>query len=331
MSERRYPLEASFLILLADLNIPPQDALARAGLPADLFARTSPMVTARQFFDFWSAVETLSEIEDFPLRVGSAITAEMFSPPIFACFCSRDLNSAATRLARHKAMIAPVQLNVTISEAGTRLETRQRDGEPPIPASMAAMELVFFVRLIRLATRHYVRPLKVQSADRNRNWRAYEDYFGQSMSYGTGNAVTFSASDAERSFLTANDALWDMFEPGLRTRLHQLDSEAGFRTRVRASLTESLATGACGIDDISRNLAVSPRTLQRRLGVEGSSFRKELSSLREELARHYLADTQYPPAEIAFLLGYDDTTSFYRAFHNWTGATPDAVRRGELA
>ena len=73
-------------------------------------------------------------------------------------------------------------------------------------------------------------------------------------------------------------------------------------------------------------LAVSQRTLQRRLQEEGSSFQHELNALREDLARHYLTNPRYSSAEIAFLLGYDDPNSFIRAFHGWTGSTPDRVR-----
>ena len=80
--------------------------------------------------------------------------------------------------------------------------------------------------------------------------------------------------------------------------------------------------------DIADRLAVSTRTLQRRLGDEGTSFQQELSALREELARHYLTNTACSSAEISFLLGYADPSSFYRAFHDWTGVTPERVRVG---
>ena len=51
-----------------------------------------------------------------------------------------------------------------------------------------------------------------------------------------------------------------------------------------------------------------------------------LLQAREELARHYLVNTRYSSAEIAFLLGYNDPNSFIRAFHAWTGQTPEGAR-----
>lgn len=47
---------------------------------------------------------------------------------------------------------------------------------------------------------------------------------------------------------------------------------------------------------------------------------------RKSLARHYLSTPQLTEAEISYLLGYDDTNSFYRAFHTWTGRTPEHAR-----
>ena len=77
---------------------------------------------------------------------------------------------------------------------------------------------------------------------------------------------------------------------------------------------------------MAKRLAVSTRTLQRRLGDEGTSFQRELNGLREELARHYLTTSHYSSGEISFLLGYDDPNSFIRAFHAWTGLTPERAR-----
>jgi AraC-like DNA-binding protein len=78
--------------------------------------------------------------------------------------------------------------------------------------------------------------------------------------------------------------------------------------------------------DVAQKLAVSTRTLHRRLKKDGTTFQKVLDDLREELARHYLASSDYSSAEIAFLLGYEEPNSFYRAFRVWTGQTPEAVR-----
>jgi AraC-like DNA-binding protein len=59
---------------------------------------------------------------------------------------------------------------------------------------------------------------------------------------------------------------------------------------------------------------------------EGTSFQAVLSQTREALARHYLSSGALTAGEISFLLGYSDPNSFYRAFHAWTGQTPQRTR-----
>lgn len=81
------------------------------------------------------------------------------------------------------------------------------------------------------------------------------------------------------------------------------------------------------MEAICKKLGVSTRTLQRRLQEEGGSFQQVLDQVRTSLAQHYLARTELPGAEIAFLLGFEEPNSFYRAFRGWTGKTPDHVRQ----
>ena len=67
--------------------------------------------------------------------------------------------------------------------------------------------------------------------------------------------------------------------------------------------------------------------LQRRLSDEETRYQQVLNHSRELLARHYLTNSDHTSAEISFLLGYDNPSSFSRAFHLWTGMTPEALRR----
>ncbi len=121
--------------------------------------------------------------------------------------------------------------------------------------------------------------------------------------------------------------MWAAFEPELRQRLDSLDAAVTTSRRVRAALLEGLPSGLVAVEDVAKKLALSTRTLQRRIEAEGASFQQILRETREALARHYLENTTLPTAEIAFLLGFDEANSFYRAFRAWTGSTPDSVRQ----
>lgn len=138
--------------------------------------------------------------------------------------------------------------------------------------------------------------------------------------------ISFSRFDAARPFLTADERMWEFFQPELRRRLSELDERAWMADRVRAALLELLPAGQATMRSVARHLAVSTRTLQLRLRHEGTTFQALLNGTRESLARRYLVESTMPATEIAFLLGYSDTNSFYRAFHAWTGQTPRTAR-----
>ena len=80
------------------------------------------------------------------------------------------------------------------------------------------------------------------------------------------------------------------------------------------------------IEYVAKQLAMSKRTLQRKLSEENYSYQWVLKKVRQELADYYLQQTQLPIIEVSFLLGFQETNSFIRAYSSWTGTTPSQVR-----
>ena len=106
--------------------------------------------------------------------------------------------------------------------------------------------------------------------------------------------------------------------------MKDLELDASVCDRVQSALSELLPTGQSSIENVSHKLGVSKRTLQRRLQEESTSFKIELNQTRQKLARYYLTNSTTSGGEISFLLGFDDPNSFFRAFHTWTGKTPES-------
>jgi AraC-like DNA-binding protein len=323
---QKFVVDLGWQVLLKDLNLSAQDLLRYACLPLDLFSQKSPTLTTAEYFRLWQGFEYLLDDPAFPLRLGQAVSVESFSPPIFACFCSSNLNAAFTRLAQYKPLIGPLTLQVTQTNQQTAIAFDCLPGNLPLPSALIATELVFLVHIARLATRERIMPTAVSITASLPKTEQYESFFGVRIEQGIVNSLTFAAQDAEKPFLTANENIWSFFAPALSRRMADLELEDQFRDRVRACLMEILASGQCTMADVAQRLAVSTRTLQRRLQAEETSFQQELSNLRAELANQYLANTHYSSAEIAFLLGYNDVSSFFRAFHTWTGKAPKEVR-----
>jgi AraC-like DNA-binding protein len=99
-----------------------------------------------------------------------------------------------------------------------------------------------------------------------------------------------------------------------------------WRISVENALAPLVPHGQGTIPQVSRQLGVSERTLQRRLASEGTSFPEVLNNLRRELAKCYLQEPNLPISEIAWLLGYSQPTAFTHAFRRWTGKSPKQAR-----
>ena len=312
---------------MQDLGLRHRDVLRRANLPEDLLGREKASLTTEEYFRLWTAIKAEADDVELPLRFGEVLSAEAFDPPIFAALCSPNLNVALERIGTYKRLMCPMQLELKKTKRSTTMTLEYIQSETKPPPMLVAMELVFFVTLARLATRVRIQPLAIKTPCIVEPKGAYRRFFGVNIGRANCITISFKAEDAQRPFLTANEDMWNFFEPSLKKRLSEMDEESTSSDRVKAALLELLPSGTGAIGPVSNKLHVSTRTLQRRLREEGETFQTVLRQTREELARHYLLHSTMSGTEISFLLGFDDPNSFFRAFKGWTGKTPEQLRR----
>ncbi len=325
-----FSMDIGWRALLSDMGLRAEDVLRKAALPEDLFSKAGRGLDTDAYFRFWRALELEANDAMFPLRLVEMVSAEVFDPPLFAALCSANLMQAAQRLSKYKQLVAPMSLEVGVDRAGVlTVSPRWLSVRTELPFSLQVAEVAFFLRLARIATRAPVQASRVAlpQLPPGSYARRYERIFGVAVQHGENPSISFAAADAMRPFLTVNEGMWRVFEPDLRRRLSELDAAATTAERVRAVLLELLPGNAATIENAAERLGMSKRTLQRRLEDEGENFRALVNTSRESLARHYLGHTSMSGSEIAFLLGFEDPNSFFRAFQGWTGQTPESARR----
>ena len=108
---------------------------------------------------------------------------------------------------------------------------------------------------------------------------------------------------------------------------HHTDPEHRISTHVRRALTDSVGTTTPAIRHVARLLALHPRTLQRRLAAESTSFQEILDDVRRDLALRYLTTTDLPLGQVAAMAGFADQAGFSHAVRRWHGTTPTGLRR----
>lgn len=110
--------------------------------------------------------------------------------------------------------------------------------------------------------------------------------------------------------------------------LRELESSKSARGQVESLLMPVLHTGAVSMEAIAGKMGLSRQTLFRKLKAEGETFAGVLDALRHRLALHYLEGRKVSVNETAYLVGFSEPAAFSRAFKRWTGASPQAFRRG---
>jgi AraC-like DNA-binding protein len=145
--------------------------------------------------------------------------------------------------------------------------------------------------------------------------------------------------DAKWAGFSVSTNAWELpmtrRDPILRSLLERHSAEIASRTvihvhdivrELRGVLAGRIVGGNTRIETIARQLALTPRTLQRRLSDAGATYNQVLDNVRKEAAMEYVSESTLAITEIAYLFGYSERAAFHRAFKRWTGKTPQAFR-----
>ncbi|WP_051563854.1 AraC family transcriptional regulator [Enterovibrio calviensis] len=323
---KRFKLNINWLLLLKDLNHDVEGSFHPLPFMTSLGQSENIMLSVEHYYAFWENLRNNNATSAYALSIVAHLRPETFSPPLYAALCSANLSQALHRLARFKPLIGPMTLEINESDMTTRIQLSGLPDHQPIPDAVIELEMAFFVHLARMGTRDHVIPHKIESTVPLMNSCEYEAFFGVPIDIGKTNSITFHHADLHKPFLTVSDSMWRSLESQLEHALILDGDYQPFTARVRRLLAKTIPADDFSIDASSRYLAVSRRTLQRRLNDENTQYNAVLASLRDDLAKYYLKYSKIDLAEISFLLGYKAQTSFFRAFQARNKITPLAYR-----
>ena len=152
---------------------------------------------------------------------------------------------------------------------------------------------------------------------------------GREPSFGASSTeVVLASSVLDTRMPTADAVLFRVLDRRLAEQIRGVWPDSSIADHVRKAIADYLHREELSIDMVARVLVTSERTLQRRLTGEGTSFRDLVDEVRRSRALALLKEDA-SVAELAFLLGYAEETTFYRAFRRWTGSTPESWRSND--
>lgn len=311
---------------LKRVGIARADVRRRAQMPMNDGAPVSTM----QFFAIWSALADISGDPAIGLRMATSLDESVMPPSFLAAHYARDFRDALQRVARFKRLCAPE--DILIEEREDRCEivfTWTHSESEAIPPALVDASMASLLELGRRGTRAPVVPLAVDLTGAERARAAQERYYGCRVRFGSSNnRLTLNRADVDKPFLTYNAELLEILVPELDRRFERQVQTLSLAEQVKWVLRSRLTAGRPDIGSVASELAMSERSLQRKLTDEGLTFQDVLSETRHELALEYLSDSSLEIAEVAYLVGYEDQNSFFRAFRKWEDGTPSAWRAG---
>ena len=305
--------------------------LRRAGLPANLFEQEKIYVTTAEVFAIWRTVAEMSSDPGFGLKLGTEIRFERSHPVSIAGVCSRTFGDALQRLARYKQLTCPEEIRIHRKAQETSVEFFFIEARETQPDIMVDLGLSWILCVARRGSDGEIKPLRLELTRPVKHRGLLEKHFGCRVRFNADrDALIFRSSDLDRPFVTQNEELLAIIGTHLDSELKAGNPGVNVGHQVKDALKRSLAGKRPTLQDVAQELGLSARTLQRRLTDTGFTFQQLVEETRRELARHYLKQRTVELPEVAFLLGFEDANSFFRAFQGWERTSPGEWRTRKI-
>jgi len=323
----RFRVSSALIRRLEDVGLRPLVVLRQAGLPMGLFDQEKILVTTEELFSLYRGISEVSRDPAIGLKLGTEERIERYDPISIAALYARSFRDALQRMARYKQLTCPEEIRIAERGDECAVQFLWLLADEIEPALLIDGCFAWIVAIGRRGTGRLVNPKRVELQRTEAHRKMYEQHFQCPVKFGARqNVLVFDKADVERPFVTHNADLLAILAPQLEAQLTQHLAQKSVSEQVKGILKRLLAGQRPGLDAVAGELRLSTRTLQRRLTGERATFQQLMEDARRELAQHYLLHSSLELNETAYLLGYEDANSFFRAFHHWEGTSPGEWR-----
>jgi AraC-like DNA-binding protein len=307
------------------------DVLAREGLSLAALEDPDCRLPAPTVMAIWKALRERTGDPALQLVAPTSLPFGAYRVIDFLVGASATVGEGIGQFARFFGLIADaVELTIESRRDGHCLCLAREDGNP-VPPVYVDYVFAALVSRVRMRIRPDLRVARVElrqaePADTGPYW----DVFCAPVRFdAAADRLCFAAEEWRLRIEGADAALARLLEEHARILAERTPQRvAGFRAEVQKAIAAAPSEGA-SVEIIARALNMSVRTLQRRLVADGTTFKELAESVRGQLAMGYLNDPKVSIAEVAFLLGFSEQSSFNRAFRRWTGQAPGQWRRAQ--
>ncbi|MDH4563036.1 AraC family transcriptional regulator [Pseudomonas sp. BN411] len=319
---------------IEQFGVAPAELLGHVQLTPAILTQRDQRIAASAYLELLGHAARLSGDPYLGLHLGEAVRPGHYGVLGFLLMSCATLADALHRQARYAALVGNLG-RVELADEPPRegLEPQvAHSWESMLPqqrALLAEETLSGWVTFGRWITGLDIPPTEVRfqhpaPADTTEYQRIFRCpvLFGQ-----TDNALVFPKRLLATPLGQADADVRRLFDDYAERLLGELRQGHSVLDRARELLAAQLSAEGPDLERLAEALALSPRTLQRRLREAGLSFSQLVDETRQQLVLHYLRDPALELADIAFLVGFSEPGSLGRAFRRWTGQSLGDYRR----
>jgi AraC-like DNA-binding protein len=308
------------------LDLPGLFADAEVDLEAvhDRDARFLPERISR----LWELAIERSGNPDIGLALPEQAQPANFDSIAYVMMNSPHLLAGVERFLRYMRIVSDAaDIALHEEESGYGMTITLESGGRPIPRARIEYVQVRILNNFRWLTGRNLQPIAVDFPyPAPADTAAYQAAFRCPLRFDAEvHQLHFSHADMMAPLPMANPELAAMHDRMADEHLSRLDHNHP-SYRIRELIARRLPDGDPLRADIAREMCLSERTLQRRLQEEGTSFNQLVDDTRRDLARQYLGKSDLTLTEVAYLLGFADQSTFFRACKRWFDTSPGDYR-----
>ncbi|MDX1802942.1 MAG: AraC family transcriptional regulator ligand-binding domain-containing protein [Alcanivorax sp.] len=301
--------------------------LARHGLDEALFRDPEARLDARVSNALLDDCQALLAQPALGIEVVRHAQYTNFGALGLAIAAGGDLYSVLNRITRFHRLISDlVRTELHTDDDTVALRFFSTTEHEPHPQALVFI-MASIVRVLRVRIHGDYDPVSVGCPE----WleaplqEAMASYFRCPLEPGEGYALVFDKASANRILASSDTQLAAMLDATLSQRLAEAQ-EASLADRLSVWIQERLPDGEPAQADAAEALCMSTRSLQRRLGAEGLTWKQLLENTRKALVERHLRTPGMSITQVAFLLGFSEVSAFSRAFKKWYGMSPSQFR-----
>lgn len=304
--------------------------LRGAGIDPDGPWDPKAMIPAETYYDMLERIADQTDVNDLPVVTGASMRLDEYGALGLAFKAATTLGSSYARVERYARLWTNVvDYELRPDPRGT-LFILHRPGARRLGMRLSnEATLASAVSIARQVSPVPVTPLKVlirHSAPKS--VAAHADWFGCPIRFDSDlDAILFSRETLAQPNILGDVGISRYLVSHLDRELSEIADEAHLVVQTKDAIAQALSEGAPKMADIARGLGLSARSFHRRLSEHGLTFQTLTEETRRDLAEGLLRDERHSLAEIAFLTGFAEQSSFTRAFKRWVGTTPAIYRK----